>query len=397
MIFFEVDAPTTRTFSRGRYSPGTFDFVPDEIYVTSKWQMQKLLRLPDAGLDDGSITVADVREKIEGKKLPLNIGFGGLSGVLDALPHSKLTIGILNGMGRAFGDNIVGMTALRVFRDRIEKAFPLEIHLFQFNPEKIKPICTRDRTVDSTHPLPITLDKFLELDAFVDLTDKFDKLNRLPMVDWYLSAFSTDPDSVSGAEKRNKYRIDQSVGNEIARVFDEIRKDDRPVLLFHHLSHSKVRSMPEETAVHCVEEIMNSRNCTVVSAVSLPINHPDFVDLSSYSDTIDHFASIISNCDAFLSVDTACYHLADAFGIPGTVLFASIEPELRVKYYPKISGQLLCDRDSKIYGLNSEKKNLVQRKKQISIAKNVWNKWDMSRTLTELDTIMSGKNFVPGR
>ncbi len=387
MIFFEVDAPTIRTFSVGQKFPTTCELIPNQIYIASKWQIKKLLRQPDAALEDGNIQLVNVKNELLNRKIPINIGFGGLGDALDVLPRAGLKIGIINGMGRALGDNLVGMTALRVFRKRLEMAFPLDIALYQFNPDRVSSINARCGTVDRVYQLPITLDHFLELDAYVDLSEKFNSLNNMPLVDWFLSALSVDPASVSNDEKRNYFKIDKFKETDIDNIFVSIKEKQLPILLFHHRSNSKLRSMPDGIAADWIENILNTTKCTIVSAVELKLEHQNFIDLSKYSQSLDKFACIVKNCDAMISVDTLSFHLADAFDIPSVVLFATIEPEYRLKFYPNMRGILISDKNNQIYGLNSESKNLVEKKKQIEVAAKCWKSTSLENVLKNLKTV----------
>lgn len=51
--------------------------------------------------------------------------------------------------------------------------------------------------------------------------------------------------------------------------------------------------------------------------------------------TIRQWLSVIANCDMVLSTDTGIYWMGLGFAKPAVVMFSTIQPELRVKYYPK--------------------------------------------------------------
>jgi hypothetical protein len=50
-------------------------------------------------------------------------------------------------------------------------------------------------------------------------------------------------------------------------------------------------------------------------------------------------------------VDTCVYHLADALGVPGVVLFAGVRPEHRIAYHPYAEGVALEPPLSRLRGV----------------------------------------------
>ena len=285
------------------------------------------------------------------------------------------------------GDNLIGMSALRILRRRLEEEFPVEIQLFQVDPDEVDPICRRGDTVDAVFQLPITLDQFLELDAYVDLCSKFGTVNRLPFVDWYLAAFSILPESVSDAEKRNQFIVDKEVNAEIQERISHLRDRGRPLLQFHHRADVKLRSMPEKLAIEWVQQLVDDTEFLVVSALPLPFQHDRFVDLSSHSRSLDHFAAIISNVDAMISVDTLSYHLADVFEVPTVALLTTIDPDLRTRYYPYVEGKLISERDGLLFGLNTSTGDREQKRSQVEVVKRYWREVDFNEVLEMLERV----------
>jgi ADP-heptose:LPS heptosyltransferase len=57
-------------------------------------------------------------------------------------------------------------------------------------------------------------------------------------------------------------------------------------------------------------------------AGTLMEDHPYLIDYTGQT-TILETAGVIKNADAILSTDTGCYHIADALGVPGVVIFGA--------------------------------------------------------------------------
>lgn len=77
-------------------------------------------------------------------------------------------------------------------------------------------------------------------------------------------------------------------------------------------------------SIHCLDD---GRDIVLLGgkddsewATELMEDHPYLVDYTGKT-TILETAGVINNADAIISTDTGCYHIADALGVPGVVLF----------------------------------------------------------------------------
>ncbi len=75
---------------------------------------------------------------------------------------------------------------------------------------------------------------------------------------------------------------------------------------------------------------------TIVSAVRVDNKTEDdrYVDLSSYSKNFLDFSYIISNMTKIITVNTATYHVADAFFIPTLVIISDANINQNLQEYP---------------------------------------------------------------
>lgn len=322
-------------------------------------------------------------------KFPKHIGFQeNLEELLQDQKEKKhVKIALINAMSNAIGDHMVGMSAFDYWQERVRsilKDSEVHITLFQLNPLKMAAITRQHHPkFQEIYMLPNRTDKLLEHDLFIDfgsliLRENFSNQN---MIDFYFEAFSIDPKSVPNERKRNLYTVKKESNDKIKHIFDVIKFQNRPILLFHHKSSDSIRSMNNVRARQYVHDIIKNSNYFVVSACKLEYEDKRYMDISSYSKTLDDFASIISNCDGLITVDTSSYHLADAFNIPTVVLFTTINPDLRIKYYSNTKGFLLEEENGTYYGRHKSSKIPDQLKIEVKDIDKKFKKVDVKDIL----------------
>lgn len=324
---------------------------------------------------------------------PKDIGFSKLDEQVEEFKgRSEFRIAFVNGMSNAIGDHLIGMHAFDVFCERLSELLPgtrIMITLFQLSPYRTRAITRQWRNkFEHVYMLPNKLPKLLKHDAFIDLGGMLlrDNFDKVPMIDFYLEACSIDPASVPEERKRMTYEVNEDIHNGIKKVFKAIRTKGRPILLFHHTSTSEIRGMSNARARGYIKKIIETTDYFVVSACGLEFQNKRFLDLRNFSKDLDHFASIISQVDGIITVDTSTYHLASAFNIPTVVLFTSIDPDLRVRYYDHVRPIMLEEKDGKLYGrhkLSLEKGEEV-KKEEIAYIDAKWEKFDIEEALNKL-------------
>jgi ADP-heptose:LPS heptosyltransferase len=109
--------------------------------------------------------------------------------------------------------------------------------------------------------------------------------------------------------------------------------------------------------------------------------------LANYSQNLDRFAGIISLVDAIITVDTSTYHLADAFDKPTIVLFTSIEPDHRIRYYPHVRGIMLEEEGGPIYGQHKLSKDKGEGRKQMVHVNDLWNSVKIPDVLRNIERV----------
>lgn len=320
---------------------------------------------------------------------PTHIGFDNLELQLRKFKgKQEVKIAILNGMSNAIGDHLIGMQAFDHWYKTVTELLPeskIIISFFQLTPQKLAPITRQwaDK-IDHLYVLPSNTHRLMDQDAFVDLGGLLarDGFNTEHMFDFYLKALSLDPKRFDDSTKRIKYQLPEQPLKQIQQVMDAIRSKGRPILLFHHTSTTAFRQMDKERSKKFVAEIIEKSEYLVVSADGLDYQNERFIDISRFSISLDHFASIISEVDAIITVDTLTYHLADAFNTPTVVLFTSVDPNLRAKYYPHVEGIMYEEKDGPLYGLHNKHFITEEDLKHLD---QLWDKLDVDEILQKLD------------
>jgi hypothetical protein len=280
--------------------------------------------------------------------MPTRIGGGGANSQLFVPVEEQVArldrnrpirVAVVNGHSAFLGDSVACLTLLRELVRRLRGQFAaVHIELLQtrFSLET-NAMYMRSGLVAGIRMLPLPLSTFASYDIYVELKSTPNRPG-VPWTDAGLEAIGVAPRSVAAELKRARLELDPSIGFALAPEVKRARSAGRPLLLFHPLAAAQIRSLPESVAAELLGALLARVECTVVCTVPIPFSHERFVDWSRLSSTFEHFAYLVSQVDMFVSVDTATYHVADAFDVPGVVLFTSIDPAARVSYYPFVIG-----------------------------------------------------------
>lgn len=380
--------------------------VADRLYFAPSDEIHRVIqRFRQAGYSDFDLRVLiDKRLVLEHPKFPRNLTYSGgyfrkdeefvpLEEKLEPLKRKeRLRVAVVNGMGGGLGDNIVGMTALNVFYDRLMRHFrEVSIGVFTLRPRAI-PILRQETIVDEIYLMPAPTELLFQYDAVVDLSNMTGwPIFKQEMVDFYLQAMSIGPQEIPPKEKRCFVKINERVARELEPVVKALRCSGRPLLLFHPASSSAIRSVPKETLPKILQKILEKTDYLAVSLFPVEFKHPRFVRLDHFSrEGFDHFAYLVSQMDAVITVDTAVYHIADAFSIPTVVLFTSIPPEHRISYYPYQKGILIGGRDGKplFYRHASEKEE------EIKALAEAWMEFRIEEALEALEEVREKRRYI---
>lgn len=341
-----------------------------------------------------SIKLIDT-EKVESHEtFPIDIGFKkDLEVALEPFKGrtEPLKIAIINAMSNAIGDHLIGMKAFDLWLERVEKYLnvPIEITFFQLNPMRMGAITSQRTQLKNIYVLPNKLSRLIENDAYINLSGLIAKPNfdTQPMIDFFLESLSIPPQSVPDNCKRIDFNYDKKMTNQIEHIDHVIRSKKRSILLFHHKSTSSIRSMSDKRARIFLKELIDNSDYFIISAAQLEFQHERYLDVSRFSNlSLLNFAALIDKADALITVDTSTYHFADAFNTPSVVLFTTINPDLRLRYYPFVESIMLEEENGEIYGMH--KTNFDLESSQIKYLESLWDKIDVNDVLNKLDSMI---------
>jgi len=265
-----------------------------------------------------------------------------------------ITIAILGGIGRDIGEIVNSLSAVRILYEYLQKKFKsVKIDMYIISSDnsfysRDKDIIKNEYYINQVHPLSINVKKLCEYDFYIDnssvTTNSY--FSNMTFVDAYLHKFGIDYKKIPDVKKHNHLDISSyKPKEELVNKLDDL-KSKGALLLYHPYSTSVNRSIPEDISLKFLKKLIKkSKDCTVISILELlKFKDGSYVNLSSYSKTYYDFAYIVSRMDKIITVDTSVYHISDAFFVPTVVLFSTIKPKNRIKYYSQTKAIEVVDK-----------------------------------------------------
>jgi hypothetical protein len=260
---------------------------------------------------------------------------------LNKLTHKRdIKILIINGFVSGIGDNLVGMQALAIFNDKWKSKFnKIEYHLYNENINRIKDTVDRYQVFTKYHSYPCDTSILKDYDAIIDLDDihLWPEFNTMNMIDCFLSVMGISPITISPTDKHLKIPVMENFVKSTKDLFEGIRyNNDKKLLLIQTDSSSLIRGMTKDSLNVFLQKILDNTDYRIVTFTNTDIQDKRILNLKSFSNTLDEYFSIVACCDYVICTDTSAYHLSSSFHKPTVVLFTSILPDLRIRYYRKV-------------------------------------------------------------
>jgi len=252
-------------------------------------------------------------------------------------------VAILGGIGKNIGEIVNALSAVRILHDSLLKKFKsVEIDLYLISSDNTfysrdKDIMKNEYYINEVFPLSLSVKKMCKYDFYIDNSSvrHSSYYSHMPFVDAYLHKFGMDYKKIPNIQKHNHLDISShSPKQELVDKLNDL-KIKGELLLYHPYSTDSKRSIPEDISIKFLKKLIKkSKHTTIISTLELKkFKGEGYVNLTAYSKTYYDFAYIISRMDKIISVDTATYHISDAFFIPTVVLFTSVKPKNRIKHY----------------------------------------------------------------
>lgn len=301
-------------------------------------------------------------------------------------PGTTGNIAIISPFGAALGDAVMFCTIIREYVRRARfRRCSVRLHLFQapFN-ENVRVLCERSGLFASIQSLPAPLDDLARLDAFIDFSQTLE-VSQSPWIDMLFELGGLTPHEIPPELKRNKLTLPPSVELEMEPLLHHVLGEHRPIVIFHPLAGTPIRTMPLTVAQELLSFLLESTNYYFISLTQFDFEHPRFKDVSRLSTTTDRYIYLISSVNSFLTVDTSLYHVADAFDVPGVVIFSTNLIERFGKYYPYMKGVQLPGIDQ-LGG-----KHWSEDQDDITHAEELWKAIDPAQVAELLEQSLSVK------
>lgn len=355
LIFFHSPRPLTITGNK--HSPPIKFLGSDQarqgssipfshIYVTSTSQFnqfKRIIRKHGGANSLVQLPPAAAKFVLSNRKCPINLSFRE-QGIEQALVASglqaneSLKIAVINGMGTAYGDNIVGLGALQHFQKFLAHKFHrVEIDLVLRRQVVQRTIHSRYKLVNNLVQLPISVSRFYQYDAFIDMSDALlnPDFNNHAMMDYCLRALSMQKIITEGKDKRTSLNVPADKVAKVRKVVigrSVSRDADQKIVLFHPQASSPLRTMPDAQVVRLLDDLLASTEALFVHCVPVKYRHERLIDMSDKSRGFNELADIIACCDAVITVGTVTYHVSGNLDIP-TFLIPTVEADVRSAAY----------------------------------------------------------------
>jgi len=309
------------------------------------------------------------------------------------LHHNKKDIKliIVGGIGKDIGEIINSMSAVRILYDHLLKkckTIKIDIALISSDNSfysRDKDIIKNEYYINEVMPLSLSIKKLCEYDYYIDTSSirNSSYYSSMPFVDAYLYKFGLDYKKIPDIQKHN--HIDISTYEPKQELIDTLNelKLKGELLLYHPYSSNINRSIPEDISIRILKKILKkTKNTTVISILDLPkFKDNSYVNLSSDSKSYYDYVYIVSRMDKIISTDTSAYHISDAFFIPTVVLFTTVKPKNRIKYYSSVKAIEVVDKTQHFSEFIFESNTLSLNKFE------GWNKIKVGEVIKLLETI----------
>lgn len=241
-------------------------------------------------------------------------------------PPAGNALHVINGMGVALGDSIIGMNVLAW----LKKRYPgLRIHLYRtpHAPTHVERLYElTGHIVERVHYLPQPLES-IPADA-IDLSDflHWRLLATEPMVDMFMHGLGIPTHAMPASDKANRWLSTL----QLPRLPAPWSSGD--YVLFCGQASTALRSMPAEQAAAMVDRIWKRYGLPVLGFQR--VSHAHYHDVSAHSPDLDHFMAWVRHASAVIATDSSAIHIAAGFEVPTLAMFTSIDPMLRIRDYP---------------------------------------------------------------
>jgi hypothetical protein len=284
-------------------------------------------------------------------------------------PVQPVHIVVINGLGTGIGDSLCGSVALEAFHIKCRaygKQPVIDFVLREGRVLKYAEIFRHNPYIRGIFPAIMPMSEFMKAHYVLNTeqmvgSHDFDSTH---MMDWFFPRMGLQAKDYH--KNLNVYAEPSEM--QAARELSERLRDERPGerFLLVNVFATVLRSMPEYKWYELFENLTREWIVGVVGTegneapmraflgMLPPHIRNRMIDLCSAADGLHRLIGMIQHFpDAVLTVDTSIAHLCGALQKQCLVMFSSIEPDLRLRYYPTVHGYVIPEfRDSVYWGLH---------------------------------------------
>lgn len=309
---------------------------------------------------------------------------------LKKIDKDEISIALIGGIGESISDMLASCTALRILYEKLSEVYKkvkFDIYINASNNSyytRDKQIYQTQEYITNVFPLSITTKKLCEYDYFIDnsmnINRVFDELN---IVDAWLLKFGINYKKISDDKKFNILNLlDYKAENNLSKKINDAKVKGK-LLMFHPYSANINKSIPQNFAVEMLKELIAKYDDYIIVStlqIDSKIKEENYLDLSKDSKTINDFIYIVSSMDKIITVDTATYHISDAFMIPTVAIFTDINYEKKIKYYKYVKPIFVKDESKNLSQFIYENEALILYKF------DSWKKLKLNKIIKLLDS-----------
>ena len=272
---------------------------------------------------------------------------------------------IINGMGVALGDSIIGLSVLAWLKQRWPQ---LHITLYQ-SPHlaaHVREIYRHASFIDALVALPIALAKLPPADAadtlVIDLADFLYRpaFNAMPMVDFFLHSLGLQAAQMPVEAKANTW-LQQIATPALPSQLAQ------PYILIAANASTALRSMPLPVLTELAHRVQ--RQTGLVVAGFGPLALTGWIDLAPWSRQLPQFMAATAGATRLISVDSASIHIAAGLNTPCDALFMGMPTEWRTRDYP------LCQAVQLDYQNALSGRHHAETQQDLTAAEDAWAHW----------------------
>ncbi|WP_341676168.1 hypothetical protein [Niveibacterium sp. SC-1] len=241
------------------------------------------------------------------------------------LPRDGRPLHVLNGMGVALGDAIMGLSVLHAVHAH-EPRRRIVMHPAAHLPASVAGLLDLARFADIA-PLPIALDTLPEDAVLVDLGDfaYWPRFDHMPMHDFFAAGLGLN--ALPESAYRNAW-LEEACVPELPAPWDR-----EAFVLFAPLSSSPLRNLSESAQHRIVAQAAAQYGLPVLGFTR--VAHPAYRCIADLSPDTPSFLAWVRSARVLISTDSAAVHAAAGFDVPNLVGFVSGDPAVLVARYPR--------------------------------------------------------------